>query len=109
MPRTLSFKEVLLANKAEPIYTMSDMHSDNFAMFRYELNSIFRQHQFIDEDRTDRYMGRNPLSKADGKQFKDLDDKEKRQYEDMFRPPGVVRLQDYKYLSNKKPQGTTSL
>jgi len=54
-------------------------------------------------------MGRNPLSKVDGKQFKDLDDKEKRQYEDMYRPPGVVRLQEYKYLSNKKPQGTTSL
>ena len=100
---------MLLANKAEPLYTMSDMHSDNFAMFRYELNSIIRQHQYINEDRTDRYMGRNPLSKVDGKQFKDLDDKELRQYEDMFRPPGVVRLQDYKYLSNKKQQGSISL
>lgn len=44
LPRTLSFKEVLLVDKSEPIYTMSDTHADNFAMFRYELNSIFRQH-----------------------------------------------------------------
>ena len=67
LPRTLTFKEVLLANKAEPVYTMSDMDSDNFAMFRYELNTIVRQHQYVDEGRCDRYMGRNPLSKADGK------------------------------------------
>lgn len=42
LPRTLSFKEVLLAQKAEPVYTLSQIDSDNFAMFRYELNSIFR-------------------------------------------------------------------
>ena len=38
-------------------------------------------------------MGTNPLSKTKtGKQFKDLDDKEKfkEEYQDMFRPPGLV-------------------
>ena len=65
LPRTLSFKEVLSARKFEPVYSMSDMHADNFAMFRYELNSIFRQHQFQNEVKTELYMGRNPLSKTD--------------------------------------------
>lgn len=65
LPRTLSFKEVLSARKYEPVYRMSDMHADNFAMFRYELNSIFRQHQFTNEVKTELYMGRNPLSKTD--------------------------------------------
>ena len=69
LPRTLSFKEVLQQRKAEPVYKMTDTHADNFAMFRYELNSIFRGHQFLDEDRSDplqmaRFMGRHPLSKT---------------------------------------------
>ena len=69
-------------------------------MFRYELNSIFRQHQFLDENHNDpRFMGRNPLSKAlNGKQLKDLDDNLKMQYLDMFRPPGVVRLKEGRFL-----------
>ena len=103
LPRSLSFREVLKARKSEPIYYMSDSHADNFAMFRYELNSIFRQHQFIDEDRTDRFMGKNPLSKdRNGKQLKDiLEDNQKMKYADMFRPPGVVRLKEDRLLPNK--------
>lgn len=74
MPRSLSFREVLKARKSELLYELSDSHADNFAMFRYELNSIFRKHHFIDEDRSIKtFMGRNPLSKVNGKQFKDLD------------------------------------
>ena len=64
LPRTLSFKEVILYRKSERVYTISDSHVDNFAMFRYEINSIFREHQFIDEEPTGRCMGRSPLSKA---------------------------------------------
>lgn len=91
LPRTLSFKEVLDARPYEPVYTMSDMHADNFAMFRYELNSIFRRHQFQEEAKTELYMGRHPLSKTNkNKKIYELDEPTKAKYEDMYRPPGVV-------------------
>ena len=92
-----------MTRKAERVHIISDSHADSFAMFRYELNSIFRQHQFLDENHNDpRFMGRNPLSKAlNGKQLKDLDDNLKMQYLDMFRPPGVVRLKEGRFLQGK--------
>jgi len=38
-------------------------------------------------------MGRHPLSRtAAGKQIKDLKEDDKAKYQDVFRPPGIVRL-----------------
>ena len=35
-------------------------------MFRYELNSIFRKHLYVDEVGSERFGGKNPLSKVQG-------------------------------------------
>lgn len=44
LPRTLSFKEVLRTQKKESELFVSKSHLDDFGMFRYEINSIFRKH-----------------------------------------------------------------
>ena len=44
LPRTLGFKDVLLCKKTENEFEVSENHADDFAMFRYELNSIFQNH-----------------------------------------------------------------
>lgn len=49
LPRTLSFLEVLSVDPQENKYEISDMQIDDFYMFRYELHTIFKQHQFRDE------------------------------------------------------------
>lgn len=68
LPRTLSFREVLGTVKYETAFTVSDMHVDDFAMFRYELNSIFNLHKFEEERPSNLFMGAHPLSKTrDGK------------------------------------------
>ena len=41
LPRTLAFKDVLLCKKTEEEFRVTDTHADDFAMFRYELNTIF--------------------------------------------------------------------
>jgi hypothetical protein len=67
LPRTLSFKEVLRTQKKESELFVSKSHLDDFGMFRYEINSIFKKHQFLDDNdpHCDLYMGRHPLSKTD--------------------------------------------
>jgi hypothetical protein len=73
LPPTLSFKDVLMTKKMESEFTVTDTHADDFAMFRYEINSIFKMHQFKDETHSELIMGRNPLSKTGrGQQIKDL-------------------------------------
>ena len=37
--------------KKEEDFKISDVQVDDFAMFRYELNSIFKKHQFLDESK----------------------------------------------------------
>lgn len=64
MPPTLSFKDVLMTKKTEGEFTVTDTYADDFAMFRYEINSIFKMHQFKDEKPNELIMGRNPLSKT---------------------------------------------
>jgi len=44
LPRTLSFKEVLMTVKNEETFSVSDSYLDEFGMFRYEMNSIFKRH-----------------------------------------------------------------
>lgn len=46
LPRTLSFKDVLSISKTETEFQVSDTNLDDFAMFRYEINSIMKLHQF---------------------------------------------------------------
>jgi hypothetical protein len=97
---------------------------DDFAMFRYELNSIIKKHQFDDEPISDLFMGRHPLSKTkDGKQIKNLDDKPrddkgkdgkdgkekdfKEKYWDVYRPPGLIKInEEFRYFPK---EGTAAL
>lgn len=44
LPPTLSFKDVLMTKKTESEFTITDTYADDFAMFRYEINSIFKMH-----------------------------------------------------------------
>ena len=44
LPRTLSFKEVLMTTKQETEYQVSRTHLDDFGLFRYEINSIFKKY-----------------------------------------------------------------
>lgn len=68
LPRTLSFREVLATQKFESAFFVTDTCIDDFAMFRYELNTIFNVHQYEDEKPSDLFMGPHPLSKTrDGK------------------------------------------
>lgn len=103
LPRTLSFKEVLGSIKTETEFSVSDTNADDFAMFRYEINSIFKLHQFKEEQPTDLFIGKKPLSKnKNGKQLRDLDEASKELYQDMFRPPGLIRVRN-EYFDHDKP------
>ena len=54
-----------MSAKGETNFVLSDTNAFDFAMFRYEINSIFKHHQFKDEDeKSDAFMGPNPLSKT---------------------------------------------
>lgn len=68
-------------------------------MFRYEINSIFKKHQFTDDNdpNCELFMGRHPLSKTDtGKQIKDEDETRKLLPEvaDAYRPPGLIKIKE---------------
>lgn len=78
LPRTLAFRDVLQSRKAETNFTLSDTNVDDFAMFRYEMNSIFKHHQFKEEAPNELFMGMHPLSRTRmGKQIRDLDESSK--------------------------------
>eukprot|EP00347_Sterkiella_histriomuscorum_P003672 403363386 len=94
LPRTLSFVDVLSIVKKEEDYKISDIQVDDFAMFRYELNSIFRKHHFQDESNSEMFGGKHPLSKVGGLQLKDLPNDTKKEYMEMYRPPGIIRSQE---------------
>ena len=99
LPRTLSFKEVLMTTKAETEFHVSKTHLDDFGLFRYEINSIFKKYQFEEDNdpNCELFMGRHPLSKTDtGKQIKDEDEATKLlpRVADAYRPPGLVRIRD---------------
>ena len=44
LPRTLSFKEVLQTRKNEPVFDIHPQQIDDFGLFRYEINSVFKKH-----------------------------------------------------------------
>jgi hypothetical protein len=62
----MEYRDVLTIVKKEDEYKISDVQVDDFVMFRYELNSIFRKHHFTDDNSTDRFGGKFPLSKIGG-------------------------------------------
>jgi hypothetical protein len=48
----------------------------------------------MDEDPSERFGGKFPLSKIGGQQLKDLTPEVKKEYVDLFRPPGIVEKYD---------------
>ena len=50
LTRTLSFHDVLTAVKEEEAFEITDTAVDDFVMFRYELNSIFKKNYFTGGD-----------------------------------------------------------
>jgi Ca2+-binding EF-hand superfamily protein len=92
LPRTLSFNDVLDAKKLEDVYEITDLYSDNFSSFRYQLSTIFRKHHFLDDDdeKSEFYGGKHPLSRYQGEQIKDLNPEQKKACIDMYKPPGFL-------------------
>ena len=42
LPRTLNIEDVLQCQKTEEVYNISDVSYDDFILFRYEMNTIFK-------------------------------------------------------------------
>ena len=79
--------------KSEETFSVSDAYLDEFGMFRYEMNSIFKRHQYEDEPPSEMFMGRYPLSRTEsGVQIKNEEESKKCNYADVFRPPGLVEI-----------------
>jgi len=73
LPRTLSFQQVLHSVPEECEFSVSDLHQDDFYMFRYELHTINKKHFYQDEKNSSVYLlGQNPLSNLNGVPVKDL-------------------------------------
>ena len=67
LPRTLSFAEVLKSEATDSEFLISDLHADDFYMFRYELHTINKKHFFTEEKKNDVQMfGKHPLSNYEG-------------------------------------------
>ena len=93
LPRTLTFKEVLTQRPSEEVFKVSDDQLDNFVMFRYEMNTIFKKSQFVGEEdvRTRAFeVGYEPLSRIRGQQIKDVPLPDRKQMFDMY--PGSSSL-----------------
>ena len=45
----------------------------------------------MDEGNTEMFGGKHPLSKVSGQQIKDLPNEMKKEYIDMYRPPGLIK------------------
>lgn len=64
---------MLQSTPSEAEFTISDLHLDDFYMFRYELHTINKRHFFKDEKKTEVQMfGTHPLSSYEGIPVKDL-------------------------------------
>lgn len=107
LPKTLSFSKVLESTPVECEFSVSDLHLDDFYMFRYELHTINKKNCFVDEKRNEVQMfGSHPLLTCDGVPVKDLlrdlkkgeghkkeqeRDEITRKCHDIYVPPGIVR------------------
>lgn len=96
LPRTLNIEDVLLCKKTEEIYKISDLSYDDFVLFRYEMNTIFKKTHFrgkSEENLLD--FGTSPLSRVGGMLIRDLPQNEKKKQLELYRPPGIVRKVKY--------------
>lgn len=51
----------------EASFEVSDLHMDDFLMFRYELHTINKKHLWVEEKKTEAQMfGKHPLSNYEG-------------------------------------------
>lgn len=106
LPRSLSFSQVLRSAPIEAEFNVSDIHMDDFLMFRYELQTINKKHYFADEKGESAQMfGRHPLASYEGIPIKEVlervrgkeGSKNKDMWNDlqqMYIPPGVVRTHE---------------
>lgn len=106
LPRTLNIEDVLLCNKTEEVYYISDFSYDDFVQFRYEMNTIFKKTHFQGKyDENSLNFGTSPLSKIGGLFIKDLPPQEKKKELELYRPPGIVK----KVVYSKKLREETQL
>lgn len=93
IPRVLPLKKVLGTVKSERVFKVSDINRDDFVMFRYELNNIFKRNFY--EQRSP-LRTRNPPSPISGNTtplrptFSLQDFGSKEQLEERVRPPGII-------------------
>lgn len=81
------------------MYNISDVSFDDFVLFRYEMNTIFKKTHFrgnLDENLID--FGTSPLARIGGMLIRDLPQNEKKKQLELYRPPGIVKK--VKYLKN---------
>lgn len=82
LPRTPSIQDVLLCQKNEDVYNISDMSYDDFVLFRYQMNIIYKKIHYVgDTSDSPLDFGSSPLSKMGGIE--------------QYRPPGIVKQQKY--------------
>jgi len=64
---------VLASMPEECEFNISDLHQDDFYMFRYELHTINKKHFYKDEKKQEVYLlGTNPLSSLNGVPVKEM-------------------------------------
>lgn len=108
LPRTLNIEDVLLCQKTEEVYNISDFSYDDFVLFRYEMNTIFKRTHFrasSDENALD--FGTSPLARVGGMLIRDLPAQERKKELELYRPPGIVNkvryIQKYEFESQFGP------
>lgn len=85
-------------NKTEEVYNISDISYDDFVLFRYEMNTIFKKTHFRGKsDENLMEFGTSPLSRIGGMLIRDLPQNEKKKQLELYRPPGIIRK--VKYIS----------
>lgn len=64
LPRTLSIQDVLICNKTEEVYNISDLSYDDFVLFRYEMNVIYKKIHYVGDNNENALdFGSSPLTK----------------------------------------------
>lgn len=96
LPRTLNIEDVLQCQKTEEVYNISDLSYDDFVLFRYEMNTIFKKTHFrANNDENLMEFGTSPLSRIGGMLIRDLPQNERKKQLELYRPPGIVRKVRY--------------
>jgi hypothetical protein len=91
LPRTPSIQDVLLCNKTEDTYNISDLSYDDFVLFRYQMNVIYKKIHYVGDNAESALdFGSSPLSKTGGLE--------------LHRPPGIVKQDKYMQKHEIKSQ-----